>query len=443
MLGQPMMLQRWISGPILDLAQTARRVTVDRNFALRATRAGGDEVGALVDDFNRMLGEIERQNGELRERRERLEADVAARTRELVAANEQLTLSVERVENNASQIMRLTEFGQLIQSCSTVEEVFGAARHVMTQLFPDESGAVTVLNSSGNVMEGAVVWGASPPRQRVFEPDDCWAFRRGHPHIVSSLDSPLRCAHLTAEDGPVSICVPMIAQGDNLGILQFNFQAGDAPDAEHETGDMRSMRGRLAIMLAEGIALALANLKLKEALENQSIRDPLTGLFNRRYLEQVLERECRRAVRSHRPITVLALDVDHFKQFNDTWGHEGGDAVLRELGALLKSHFRGEDVACRLGGEEFVVLLVDANLEAGRERADQLREHVQRLQVRYRAQTLSSITISIGLAGFPAHGSSPEGLLSTADRALYQAKKLGRNRVETAALVVDSAQPAG
>jgi diguanylate cyclase (GGDEF)-like protein len=196
-------------------------------------------------------------------------------------------------------------------------------------------------------------------------------------------------------------------------------------------------------MLAEGIALALANLKLKEALENQSIRDPLTGLFNRRYLEQVLERECRRAVRSHRPITVLALDVDHFKQFNDTWGHEGGDAVLRELGALLKSHFRGEDVACRLGGEEFVVLLVDANLEAGRERADQLREHVQRLQVRYRAQTLSSITISIGLAGFPAHGSSPEGLLSAADRALYQAKKLGRNRVETGALVVDSPQPAG
>jgi diguanylate cyclase (GGDEF)-like protein len=400
-------------------------------------------VGALVEDFNRMLSEIERQNDELREHRERLEADVAARTKELVAANEQLTLSVQRVESHVSQIMRLTEFGQLIQSCNSVEEVFNAVRHVMSRLFPEDSGAMSVLNSSGNVIEMAIEWGASPPRNRVFEPDDCWAFRRGHAHTVASPDSPLRCRHLAPEDGPVSVCVPMIAQGDNLGILQFNFQASAARDAEHETGDLQSMRGRLAQTLAESIALALANLKLKEALENQSIRDPLTGLFNRRYLEQVLERECRRAVRSRRPITILALDVDHFKQFNDTWGHDGGDAVLRELGALLKAHFRGEDVACRLGGEEFVVLLVDADLEGGRARADQLRQQVQQLPAKYRSQTLSAITVSIGLAGFPAHGSSPEGLLSAADRALYQAKRLGRNRVETAPVVVDAAQSAG
>jgi diguanylate cyclase (GGDEF)-like protein len=414
-------------------------VTSERNFALRASRAGGDEVGSLVDDFNRMLSEIERQNDELRQHRERLEADVAARTKELVSANEQLTLSVERVENHVSQIVRLTEFGQLIQSCNSAEEVFGAARHVMSELFPQDSGVIAVLNASGTVMEGAAAWGEAPPRQRVFEPDDCWAFRRGHPHVVSSLDSPLRCKHLTGEDGPVSICLPMMAQGDSLGVLQFNFHREETPDAEHETGDLQSTRGRLAMTLAEGIALALNNLKLKEALKNQSIRDPLTGLFNRRYLEQVLERECRRAVRSRRPLTLLALDVDHFKQFNDTWGHDGGDAVLRELGALLKSTFRGEDVACRLGGEEFVVLLADASLEAGRQRAEQLRKLVQELQVKFRAQTLSSITISIGLAAFPDHGSAPEALLTAADRALYQAKKQGRNRVAHAAATVDAA----
>jgi len=148
-----------------------------------------------------MLSEIERQNDELRERREWLEADVAARTKELVTANEQLTLSVQRVESHVSQIMRLTEFGQLIQSCNSVEEVFNAVRHVMSRLFPEDSGAMSVLNPSGNVIEGVVAWGTSPPRNRVFEPDDCWAFRRGHPHTVSSPDSPLRCKHLAPHHG--------------------------------------------------------------------------------------------------------------------------------------------------------------------------------------------------------------------------------------------------
>jgi diguanylate cyclase (GGDEF)-like protein len=430
-------LQRWISKPILGLARTAQRVTSERNFSLRATRTGHDEVGSLVDDFNRMLAEIERQNQELRDHRERLEADVANRTRELVTANERLTLSVQRVQNHVGQIEQLTDFGQLLQSCNIDQEVFDAARHAMGKLFPADSGAVVVLNSSGTVMEGAAVWGDAPPRQRVFEPDDCWAFRRGHPHVVSSLDAPLRCAHLTPEDGPVSICIPMIAQGDNLGILQFNFRAAQDLDAEHQADDLQSTRGRLAVALSEHIALALANLRLKEALRNQSIRDPLTGLFNRRYLEQVLERECRRAVRSRRPLTLLALDVDHFKQFNDTWGHDGGDAVLRELGTLLKANFRGEDVPCRLGGEEFVVLMADAALDTARDRAEHLRRIVQQLPVKFRSQTLSSITISVGLAAFPEHGASPEGLLETADRALYQAKKNGRNRVVSAAVPAD------
>jgi diguanylate cyclase (GGDEF)-like protein len=435
-------LQGWISGPILGLARTAQRVTSERNFTLRATRTGHDEVGNLVDDFNRMLGEIERQDHELRDHRERLEADVATRTRELVTANEQLTLSVQRVENHVGQIEQLTQFGQLLQSCNKDEEVFGAARQAMSRLFPTDSGAVVVLNASGTVMEATAVWGDSPPRQRVFEPDDCWAFRRGRAHVASGPDTPLRCAHLTPEDGPVSICVPMTALGDNIGLLQFNFGTAPMLDAEHETGDLQSTRGRLAVALAEHIALALANLKLQEQLRNQSIRDPLTGLFNRRYLEQVLERECRRAVRSGRPLTLLALDVDHFRQFNDTWGHDGGDAVLRELGALLKSTFRGEDVACRLGGEEFVVLLIDASLEAASLRAEQLRLMVQQLPVRFRSQTLSSITICVGLAAYPEHGASPEGLLETADRALYQAKKAGRNRVVSAPIPTDQPTPA-
>jgi diguanylate cyclase (GGDEF)-like protein len=174
--------------------------------------------------------------------------------------------------------------------------------------------------------------------------------------------------------------------------------------------------------------LALANLRLREALRNQSIVDPLTGLFNRRYLERILDRECRRASRSGRPISVLMLDVDHFKRFNDTWGHDGGDMVLRELASLMRHLFRGEDVACRYGGEEFVVLLTDTALEAAQARAEEFREAVHHLSVEYRRQTMGAITISIGIAAFPDQGLTPDTLIEAADRALYQAKAAGRDR---------------
>ena len=432
-------LQRRISKPILDLAHTARLVTSDRNFALRAESAGGDEVGVLVQDFNRMLTEIERQDLQLRQQQESLTEEVASRTAELVAANEQLTVSVRRVEHYADQIGQLTSIGQLLQSCLSPDEVFGVLRDSMPRLFPGDSGSVTILKASGNLMETMAVWGDRPPALRIFGPDDCWAFRRGRPHLVTDLNSPLRCGHFTAEDGPTTFCVPMVAQGDNVGVLQFIFAAPHADEAADDSGAVHSTRPRLASALAEHAALALANIRLREALRSQSIVDPLTGLFNRRYLETLLERECRRATRGRRPLTVLMLDVDHFKKFNDTWGHDGGDAVLRELASLMRAHFRGDDVACRYGGEEFVVLLADASLESAFVRAEDLRQQVHRLVAQHRMQPLGSITVSIGLAALPDHGINPEDLVSAADRALYQAKSAGRDRtvravVPTAAL---------
>jgi diguanylate cyclase (GGDEF)-like protein len=421
-------LQRWITAPILALAHTARSVTSERNFALRATPCGGDEVGSLVEDFNRMLTEIEHQDQRLRAHQGELEHQVTSRTAELVATNEQLVASVRRAEGHAEQITQLTALGQLLQSCHSAEEIFGVVQHAIRKLFPADSGGLAMLRASGNLMETMAVWGDAPPRQRVFSPDECWGFRRGRPHLVEEGDSPLRCAHLTPEDGPVSMCVPMVAQGDNLGILQFSFSSSDDREPTPEPG-LQSTRGRLAVALAEHIGLALANLRLREALRNQSIIDPLTGLFNRRYLEQTLERECRRAVRAGRPLAVVMLDVDHFKRFNDTWGHEGGDAVLKDLAALLLRSFRGEDMACRYGGEEFVLVLADASLEAARERAEQLRRQIGELSVRHRGEPLGAITASLGLAGLPEHGVTPETLLATADQALYDAKRAGRNRV--------------
>ncbi|MFN7916240.1 MAG: diguanylate cyclase [Vicinamibacterales bacterium] len=421
-------LQGRISQPILDLAHTARLVTSDRNFSLRAEAAGRDEVGVLVQDFNRMLAEIERQDQQLRQQQESLTEEVARRTAELTSANEQLRVSVRRVEHSAGQIAQLTAIGQFLQSCDSIDEVFDVIQAATPPLFPGDSGAVTILKASGNLMETMAVWGENPPHQRVFGPDECWAFRRGRPHFVNGLHSPLRCAHFTPEDGPMTFCVPMIAQGDSVGILQFSFTPSADGEHDDDGGTERSTRARVATAMAEHTALALVNVRLREALRSQSIVDALTGLFNRRYLENMLERECRRAVRSKRPLAVLMIDVDHFKQFNDTWGHDGGDAVLRELSGLMRAHFRGDDIACRYGGEEFVIVLSEASLESAFARAEELRREVHRLVAEHRRQPVGSITISIGVAALPDHGVSPEDLVAAADRALYQAKAAGRDR---------------
>ena len=420
--------QQRIAAPILHLADTARQVTSERNFALRARPAARDEVGLLVEDFNRMLAEIERQDRQLRRQQDSLTEEVANRTAALVDSNAQLTASVSRVEQYAEQIAQLTRLGQLLQSCLTPEEVFGVIHDAMPRLFPGDSGAVAIMKASGNMMEAMAAWGHNPPRQRVFEPESCWAFRRGRPHLVTGIQSPLRCAHLTDGDGPSSFCVPMMAQGDHVGILQFNFSEVDVFETRDEGGAVHSTRARLATALAEHAALALANLRLREALRSQSIVDGLTGLYNRRYLENVLERECRRAARSRRPLTVLMIDIDRFKQFNDTWGHEGGDVVLREFAALLRAQFRGDDIACRYGGEEFVVVLSDAEMDVAFRRAEELRTEVRQLVALYRQQPLGSITISVGIAALPEHGVTADELTSTADRALYEAKNAGRDR---------------
>jgi diguanylate cyclase (GGDEF)-like protein len=164
-------------------------------------------------------------------------------------------------------------------------------------------------------------------------------------------------------------------------------------------------------------------------LRSQSIRDPLTGLFNRRYMEETLEREVRRAQRAGRPMAVLMMDLDHFKRVNDDFDHDAGDALLREIGAALLRNLRREDVACRFGGEEFVLVLPEASLPDAERRAEELRGEIKRLRVSDKGRLLGPVTISIGLAAYPEHGLAGDALLHAADSALYRAKREGRDRV--------------
>jgi diguanylate cyclase (GGDEF)-like protein/PAS domain S-box-containing protein len=175
-----------------------------------------------------------------------------------------------------------------------------------------------------------------------------------------------------------------------------------------------------------------ALLKSEAHLRELSVRDHLTGLFNRRYMEETLERELLRASRKGLSLGILMMDVDDFKQFNDIFGHAAGDAVLRELGDLLLGHFRGEDVACRYGGDEFIIVLLDASREISRERAERLCEHVRHLDLQFEGQTFEAVTLSVGVAVFPENGSTSAEILKAADAALYRAKREGRGRVVVA-----------
>jgi diguanylate cyclase (GGDEF)-like protein len=224
-----------------------------------------------------------------------------------------------------------------------------------------------------------------------------------------------------------------MAQSTALGVLHLVERDPARAEEEGGLGPHHVLaRRQLAFTVADQVGLALSNLRLQESLRDQAIRDPLTGLFNRRYMEESLDREVRRARRRQVALGVIMIDIDHFKHFNDTFGHAAGDALLRAMGSLLQRHTRGEDIACRYGGEEFTLILLEASEEDTRDRATHLCQEAARLDVAYGHQPLGSITISVGVAVYPEHGQSVDALLKAADTALYRAKAAGRDRVMVA-----------
>jgi len=337
------------------------------------------------------------------------------------------------IEQRIRDMTLLSEMAQMLEAARTLDEAYAVVVQSMQTLFPQESGALSLLSASRNVVETAAVWGESAPTERVFAPDDCWALRRGQMHLVLDAHSGILCRHVHHHSQAYGyLCMPMMVQTEILGILHLQVasrlpnQPADVYEREVEA------KQRLAVAVAGQIGLALGNLKLREALRVQAIRDPLTGLFNRRYMEESLERELRRAIRNQHPLGVIMLDLDHFKQLNDRSGHEAGDAILRELGDCIQTVTREYDLVCRYGGEEFAIILPDASLNLVAQRAEKLRDKFKHLSVQYQNYRLPAGTLSLGVASFPEHGSTAEAVLRAADTALYQAKHEGRDRVVVA-----------
>jgi diguanylate cyclase (GGDEF)-like protein len=323
----------------------------------------------------------------------------------------------------------LGELGDLLQACLSADEAYALIADRARILFPSSSGALCMTASSRDLVEVMATWGHPALAERFFSPKDCWGLRRGSAHVLRDPTDPLTCPHF----GPIrprwSMCVPMMAHGEAIGLLCLD--GGTSPRNLPEPAPLQSpdSQQRLARTLAEHAALALANLNLREILRIQSVRDPLSGLYNRRYMEESLERELHRSIRKKSSLGIMMIDIDHFKRFNDTFGHEAGDSVLRVLSNLFREQLRGEDVACRYGGEEFTMILPEATLEGTLQRAQQLREAAKNAAVEFRGKILDRVTLSIGVSSFPENGNTGEILLRVADGALYRAKEQGRDRV--------------
>jgi len=400
-----------------------------------------DEIDNLVADLGRMAAElkdnqdklvsygreleaiISERTAELALEKANLEISVAERTAQLNTANDELRNQATDLSKRNQEITLFSKMNDFLQTSTTEAEAYSVISETVTQLFPEDSGAVFVLSASRDMLEAAAVWGPLPPANVIFPPNECWAHRRGQVHLATGHER--RCAHV-GDDGHMYVCLPLLAQGETLGILHIldgpvkNDQADEAHMAE---------KCRLAQILADNIGLGIANLKLREDMRNLSIRDPLTELFNRRYMEEALAQELHRTKRNAAQLAVIMIDIDHFKQFNDNFGHDGGDAILRALGAFFKKHVRGSDIACRYGGEEFMLILSPSTAEGARLRAEKIREDASLLSVSHANRNLGAITLSLGVAIFPDHASEAAAMVKAADLALYQAKRGGRNRV--------------
>ena len=434
---QPVACQAWEkvvhSGEALELEYRLQTKAGDYRWHLSRATPMRDASGAIVKWFGACT-DIEEQHVT----QQSLEREIRERTAELADANSRLQNEMgERDqarrkldEQNEKMVRELTErshratllakMGELLQSCVSKEEVFAAALGYAPRIFPARRGTLVLLNPERSLAEVAGSWNECQLVTATFELSSCWALRTGHPHLVIAGDTTAPCEHASGVK-TTYLCVPILAQGEALGVLHFQATEEVAAVADSEMSLQTTFAGQ--------IGLSVANIRLREALRSQSIKDPLTGLYNRRFLTEMMDREIRRAARAEQSLGVLMLDLDHFKKFNDTYGHDAGDTVLRETASFLTRSIRIEDTACRFGGEEFVIILPTADLNAAHTRAERIRSKLHELTVLHQGQSLGMITVSVGVATLPQHGTSAKELLEAADAALYRAKRGGRDRV--------------
>ncbi len=329
----------------------------------------------------------------------------------------------QRVTDRTREISLIQTMGGMLNACASIDEVGAIITNIMPDLFPHTHGAVAILKASRNRLEILASWGRPWPIEQGFHPKECWALKKGHQHFSHSESLKIPCPHLLLDLSVQSLCVPLLAQTETIGTFHL---LSDAVLTEENT--------RLVTPLVKQLGLALANIQLRDHLREQAIRDPLTGMYNRRYMMESFEQFLSRAKRKESTVAVMMVDFDHFKRFNDTFGHEAGDFVLVNISREIKRNMRAEDIVCRYGGEEFFLVCPDISLDNAPMVANKLCESIRRLDLSLKKKSLGSLSISIGISVFPIHADSVEGLMKLADEALYRAKSEGRDRTMLAEL---------
>ncbi|MAL98097.1 MAG: hypothetical protein CL583_06565 [Alteromonadaceae bacterium] len=410
----------------LELAQEAREEM--RFVKLLSTVLPVAGVGIGLALLLIMQLDTIRSIGRLRSATKRIEqGDLDARVEdprsdELGALGQGFNRMAERVQGLERETRLLDSLQAMLISSNSEAEAYESTARAIEKLLPRLSGALYVLAASRDFAERTVSWGVGQAPVSRFHPEDCRALRIGRTHRVSPESAELFCPHVESAQLALSICIPLTTRDEVLGTLFLS--AEHLPEGKIDPHELT-----LAKTVAERLALSLSNLRLAEKLRRQSVRDPLTGLFNRRYLEETFDRELARMERSGKHLAAVAVDVDHFKRFNDTFGHEAGDLVLKELAAQMVGVVRSGDIACRFGGEEFILVLPEAGREVAQARAEELRTRIEQLELHYGGKSLGSLTVSLGIAVYPEHAQTKEALLRMADNALYTAKHEGRNCV--------------
>lgn len=348
--------------------------------------------------------------------------------------NEQLAISMSELKQQNQAISLLNLLTSALQSCLSVSETFIPITTYAKKILPLTAGRLYLAHPSRNYLDFAVGWGKPlVAGESIFSPEQCWALRRGQVHRFYDSDNSIPCEHLKiTSDIPSYLCIPLLAQNDNIGLLYLEFQHPEQL-SEEVFYQLVAQQDSLIISFSEAIASSIANIKLRDTLRIRSIRDPLTGLYNRSYLEESFAREIQRAKRHNTHLAVIMIDLDHFKNINDTYGHDAGDMVLAELSKRLLKEIRQTDIACRYGGEEILLLVLEiTTIEEIYDRMEVLRQAISLMEFLHHDKLITNITASFGIALMPEHGDTPTQLIEAADRALYQSKKDGRNRITVA-----------
>lgn len=346
--------------------------------------------------------------------------DVSAARRaweDLHEAHAILSAQLTELERRNRGLLGINQLFEMLQAVLSEPEVHQIVAENGPRIFPSLSGRMW-LYETGSDLTVAASWGDPSEAGALARPEDCWAIRLGRVCGLRYPENAPRCPHVTAQTD--YLCIPLVALDQSIGVLHLEPHSPEGPTVIDDLDEA------LATTLMNNVALSISSVRLRQALEFQAVRDPLSGLFNRRYMEEVLARELQRSARHARPLSFLLLDIDHFKEFNEKHGHDAADALIRELARLLERSFRAEDIPCRYGGDEMVVIMPDTPLSGALKKAEALREGVAKMRAHFLGTLLPPVTVQVGVSSYPEQGNDAVALFRTADHALLQAKIASR-----------------